>query len=194
MFTGLSRQNCRFCVLLVAERAKPAADPATGALWLRRTLCKVGERSAQNIHRYPGCPYVCSELLCPATAGKGDCGRNLSSFLDPGTCVTCAFCGPPGFCVNSFSPITMKYIRKCMFEKPECNQTWFNIDHPKDHFIPHQALPFCILFPVQAVFSGKSGVGVGVRAEGASCNAEGVGAQVMRKKKRHLHARAGGFP
>lgn len=172
------KTSCRFCNRSSVAKENPVQ----------------GGRSAQIIHRYPGCPSVFSELLCPATAGKGDCGRNLSSFLDPGTCVTCAFCGRPGFCVNSFSPITMKYIRKCMFEKSECNQTWFNIDHPKEHFIPHQPLPFCILFPVQAVFSGKSDVGVGVRAEGESCNAEGVGAQVMRKKKHHLHARAGGFP
>lgn len=44
-FIGLGRQNCRFHELLVAERAKTAADPATGALLLRRALCKAGERS-----------------------------------------------------------------------------------------------------------------------------------------------------
>lgn len=143
-FIGLSRQSCRFHELPVAERAKTAADPATGALLLRRALCKAGERSLQNIHRYS--VSLCTELLCPATADKGHCGRNLSSFLDPGTCVICAFCGPPGFCVNSFSPITMKYVQKCMCEKSENNQTWFTIDHPKEHSILHQTAPFFIVF------------------------------------------------
>lgn len=94
--------------LLVAERAEPEADPAAGALLLRRALCKAGERSLQNVHRYSECPSVCTELLCPATADKGDCGRNLSSCLDPGACMSCAFCAPPGFGVNSFHTIAMK--------------------------------------------------------------------------------------
>lgn len=81
-----------------------------------------------------------------------------------------------------------------MFEKSENNETWFNIDHPKDYFTQHQPPPFCIPFPVQALFSGKTGVGEGIRAEGESFSAEGAGAQVMRKKEHHLHARAGGFP
>lgn len=76
-----------------------------------------------------------------------------------------------------------------MYEKSENNQTWFTIDCPKD-----QQTPFCILFPVCAVFSGKRGVGVGVGAEGGSCKAGGIGGQVMRKKKHHLHIRVGGFP
>lgn len=47
-------------------------------------------------------------------------------------------------------------------------------------------LPFCVLFPVQSVFSGKGGVGVGVRAEGESYKAGGIGGQVMGRKKHHL--------
>lgn len=78
-----------------------------------------------------------------------------------------------------------------MCEKSENSQTWFTIDHPKDHSILHQTTPFCILFPAHAGFSGKSGVGV--RAEGGSCKAEGIAGQVMRKKIHQLHIRTGGF-
>lgn len=70
-----------------------------------------------------------------------------------------------------------------MYEKSENNQTWFTIDCPKD-----QQTPFCILFPVCAVFSGKRGVGVGVRAEGGS---GGIGGQEEKTSPAH---QGWGFP
>lgn len=70
----------------------------------------------------------------------------------------CAFCGPPGFCVNFSSPVTMKYLRKCMYEKSENNQTWFTIDCPKDHSILDL---FAFFFLLMLVFFQENWCGCG---------------------------------
>lgn len=44
---------------------------------------------------------------------------------------------------------------------------------------------FSLFFPVHTGFSGKGGVGVGVRAEGRSCKAEGIGDEEEKTSPAH---------
>lgn len=63
-----------------------------------------------DIQGFPVDGSICTEFLCPATAGKGDCSRNLGSFLGPHTYIIWALRGSPGLHVSFFSPKTVKYI------------------------------------------------------------------------------------
>lgn len=128
---------------------------------------------------------LCTELLCPATADEGDCSRNLGRFLCLDTYIIWALHGSCGLHVSFFSPKTRKDQWKHYMKNLRRIQRALTLIVPRTLSCSNNHLPFCIPFPILAVFSGKGGVGV--RAEEGSCKAEGIGG----RKKHHPQVASG---